>query len=287
MGKKTGISWCDHTFNPWWGCTKISAGCDNCYAATWSKRTGFDVFGADKPRRFFGDKHWNEPILWDAAAAAAGVRRRVFCGSMCDVFEVDKSAEHQMDHTRDALWHLIDNTPNLDWLLLTKRPENFKRYTPSHWCGFWCPDCDGKGETIESLQEAAPCFECNGSSAPLWPRNVWALTTVENQDMAPVRTWPLLVTPAPIRGLSIEPLLGPIWLPGLLDSQIHWIIIGCEKLAGNRPGRPCDLAWVRSLVIQGRNAGIAVFVKQLAIDGRVSADPADWPEDLRIQELPT
>ncbi len=114
MGENSKISWTDHSFNPWWGCTKVSAGCANCYAEALAKRTRHDVFGENKPRRFFGDRHWNEPILWDAAAARAGVRRRVFCGSMCDVFEsdaIEPSGGDERDYARDALWELIEATP--------------------------------------------------------------------------------------------------------------------------------------------------------------------------------
>ena len=121
MGVETKIAWTDHTFNPWWGCVKVSPGCANCYAETFAKRTGHAVWGAETDRRFFGDKHWAEPVKWNLAAAKAGVRRRVFCGSMCDVFEGPRPL---LDDWRDQLWTLIRYTPNLDWLLLTKRPES-------------------------------------------------------------------------------------------------------------------------------------------------------------------
>jgi protein gp37 len=309
MGEKTKISWCDHTFNPWWGCSKVSAGCENCYAETWAKRIGFDIFGNNKPRRFFGTKHWDEPLKWNATAAAAGERRRVFCGSMCDVFEADgivPSGADECDYVRDALWNLIEATPQLDWLLLSKRPQHIEAMVPSEW---YYPEhvrkkCRYLSERIG--QEVVP-------DRPLgWPANVWLLATVENQQTAVPRIGPLLQVPAAILGLSMEPLLGPVDIrpflgavhcnaieaPQLpsgyawpLDKQpwysgVNWIIIGCEKLPGERAGRRCELDWVRSLVCQARAAGVAVFVKQLEIAGRVSADPNDWPEDLRIQEFP-
>jgi len=85
--KNSKIEWCDHTFNPWWGCAKVSPGCAHCYAESLAKRTGNAVWGHESPRRFFGDSHWNEPLKWDAAAKAEGRRKRVFCASMADVFE--------------------------------------------------------------------------------------------------------------------------------------------------------------------------------------------------------
>ncbi len=131
MGKDTAISWCHHTFNPWHGCEKVSPGCANCYAEAFSKRIGRDIWGRGKPRRFFGDKHWAEPRKWNEDAMRAGERRRVFCASMADVFEADGSL---VAH-RERLWLLIESTPHLDWLLLTKRPENAAGMAP--WRGRW------------------------------------------------------------------------------------------------------------------------------------------------------
>ena len=147
MGKNSRIEWTDHTFNPWWGCTKVSEACKNCYAEAWSKRVGQKVWGPKAERRFFGDRHWLEPVKWNADALAAKTRRRVFCASMADVFEERDS----LNVWRSKLWELIEATPQLDWLLLTKRPEFVAGLT--RW----------------------------GDS---WPRNVWLGTTVENQDAA-------------------------------------------------------------------------------------------------------
>ncbi|MFA7254091.1 MAG: DUF5131 family protein [Patescibacteria group bacterium] len=277
MGANSKIAWTDHTFNPWWGCTKVSAGCDNCYAEAWAKRTGHQVFGADVERRFFGEAHWQEPLVWNIAAENAGVRRRVFCGSMCDVFE-DRGDRPTLVE-RFKLCDLIEMTPAIDWLLLTKRPENMNRLAPAEW-------------------------------AHGWPKNIVAMTTVEGLGVGGNRIKALLSVPVARRGLSLEPLLAPVNLryafahsihcagyrgaatPNDLAAcdcglpRIHWLIIGCEKLPGNRPGRACELGWVRDLVVQGRGNGAAVFVKQLEVDGRVSTDPSEWPEDLRVQEFP-
>lgn len=119
MGAATEIAWTDATFNPWWGCVRVSPGCENCYAESFAKRTGNAVWGVQAPRRFFPDKHWSEPRKWNAAAEKAGIRKRVFCASMADAFE----RREELDPWRAKLFALIEETPWLDWQLLTKRPE--------------------------------------------------------------------------------------------------------------------------------------------------------------------
>ena len=119
MGKNSKIEWTHHTFNPWWGCTRVSAACVHCYAETWSKRLGKKLWGPKAPRRFLSDAYWMEPIKWNREAKQQGHRARVFCASMADVFE----ARSDLNASRERLWKLIEETPQLDWLLLTKRPE--------------------------------------------------------------------------------------------------------------------------------------------------------------------
>ncbi len=162
MAQNSSIEWTDHTFNPWWGCAKVSPACDNCYAELWAKRMGHQVWGAAAERRFFSDAHWTEPLAWNEEAVATGQRKRVFCASMADVFE--RRAE--LHSQRDRLWELIQSTPSLDWLLLTKRPQNVRGMVP------W-----GKK----------------------WPANVWLGTTVENQTYAEKRLPFLLQHPAAVR----------------------------------------------------------------------------------------
>lgn len=225
MGEQTGIEWTDHTFNPWWGCAHVSPGCVNCYAETLSKRYGNDVWGKGGKRRFFGDKHWEEPLKWNRKAESEGVRRRVFCGSMMDVFE-DRP---DLEEPRARLWRLIHDTPHLDWLLLTKRPEN--------------------------VPELAAQFMRIGL-----PLNVWLGTSVEDQRRADERIPALLELPAAVHFLSCEPLLGPVnieaWnAPGDLD----WVIVGGESGPKARPMHP---EWARSLRDQCFEAGIAFFFKQ-------------------------
>lgn len=220
MGETTGIQWTDHTFNPWWGCVKVSPACDHCYAESLAKRYGHDVWGKDTERRFFGAKHWREPVQWNRAAAAAGVRRRVFCASMADVFE----DRRDVDVERAALFGLIEATPMLDWLLLTKRPMNITRMLPSDWLTH--------------------------------PKsNVWFGTTVESPDYL-WRVKELANVPAAVRFISYEPALADVTWP--LDG-IHWLIAGGESGGGFREPKA---DWFRSSRDQAVAAGVAFFFKQ-------------------------
>lgn len=228
MGENSKIEWTHHTFNPIWGCVKVSPGCEHCYAETFAKRTGHAIWGpaATTERRTFGDKHWDEPRKWNDEAAEVGERRRVFCASMADVFE-----EHpQLRNERFRLWHLIGKTPALDWLLLTKRPENVASMVPAQW------------------------------SADGYPANVWVGTSTENQHYANKRIPELLYVPARVRFLSVEPLLGPLDLSEYLsEGGIHWAIVGGESGPKARPMNP---DWVRSLRDQCNAAGVAFLFKQ-------------------------
>ena len=125
MGEVTSIAWTDATFNPWHGCTKVSPGCDFCYAETLNHRWGKDNWGKGKPRRLTSDSNWNEPLRWQKRAIADGRHMKVFCASMADVMD-DEAPEG----ARERLWALIDKTPNLIWQLLTKRPQRYARYLP-------------------------------------------------------------------------------------------------------------------------------------------------------------
>lgn len=247
------IEWCDHTFNPWWGCQKVSPGCEKCYALTLSHRYGHNVWGPAKTteRREMSANYWKQPIKWNDAARKAGQRARVFCASMADVFE-----DHpQVEVSRRRLFALIGQTPHLDWLLLTKRPENMTRMAPASW---------GNG----------------------WPENIIAMTSVEDQRRADERIPKLLKVPARRRGLSCEPLLEAIDLAtwfwsAMTDDRrcaIHWVIAGGESGHGARPMHP---DWARSLRDQCAAAGIPYFFKQWG-----EWKPVPWPmedgQNLRI-----
>ena len=131
MALNSSIEWTDHTFNPWIGCTRISPGCDNCYAEAWSKRFGHVKWGKH-PRKRTTDAYWRGPLLWQKKAqlfaAQRGRRQRVFCASLADVF--DNKADRQW---RADLFGIIKSTPDLDWQLLTKRPQNIEKMLPDDW----------------------------------------------------------------------------------------------------------------------------------------------------------
>jgi protein gp37 len=304
MGENSNISWCHHTFNPWIGCAKVSDGCKHCYAEGMQHRFGGGLWGSDAKRRLTADSTWRQPLSWDRKAKAAGERHRVFCSSLADVFE----DREDLAESRRRLLQLIEQTPHLDWLLLTKRPHDMAR-----------------------LARAAGWF---GD----WPSNVWAGATVEHQKAADARIHELLRVPARIHFLSCEPMLSPIRLtyrlgchagkdgecnwqhcPQLRDSEparsgrhcpldwssqddyespprIDWVIVGGES---GPNARPFDLLHAGSLVRQCKLSGVPVFFKQLgaspvfggkpwplAHDKRTGADTRDWPEWAMVQEVP-
>lgn len=226
MAKNSHIEWTNHTFNPWWGCHRVSPACDNCYAETWAKRVGQSIWGQRAPRRLFEAAHWREPLKWNREASAEGIRARVFCASMADVFE----SRVTLNKERQRLWSLIDETPNLDWLLLTKRPQHILSMTP------W-------GQN--------------------WPSNVWIGTSVENQKLAELRLPHLLAVPAAIRFLSCEPLLGPLdlrpWFVRPSCYPINWVIAGGESGSGSRPMHP---HWAVELLHQCQAANVPFHFKQ-------------------------
>jgi protein gp37 len=228
MGKNSSIEWTHHTFNPWWGCAKVSPGCEHCYAETWARRVGANIWGAQQQRRFFTEKHWSEPLKWNADAEAERIHKRVFCASMADVFELRKD----LDPWRRRLWALIGRTPWLDWLLLTKRPQNIENHVP------W---------------------------TKTWPDNVWIGASVEDQTRANERIPALLKYPAKFRFLSCEPLLGLVDLgqwtqrPQKGVNRIDWVIAGGESGPNARAMLP---GWARQLRDQCQQAEIPFHFKQ-------------------------
>jgi protein gp37 len=256
VAENTKIEWCDSTFNPWVGCTKVSPACDFCYAEKWALRTGQAHLWAGERRRTT-EQNWKLPLKWNRQAEAEGRRFRVFCASLADVFD-----NQVPSRWREDLWHLIDQTPHLDWLLLTKRPQMIERFLPDVRTGVkpW-----GLG----------------------WP-NVWLGTTVENQEEAERRIPHLLAVPARVHFLSCEPLLGVVNLMNVrvgLNSPLHktgllaashdhiapliwgtrphrlgWVIAGGESGPGWR--KTPDGAFDR-LQADCERAGVAFFMKQL------------------------
>lgn len=320
MGEKTGIAWCDSSWSPWIGCTKVSPGCDGCYAEVLDARYQYGKakhWGPGVPR--YRTKNWGEPIRWNKQAGVSGRRWTVF-PSLCDPFDNEVPAEWRADFFR-----VIQDTPHLTWLLLTKRIGN------------------AAGMLAEAFFDGCP-------------DNVWLGASVVNQEEADRDLPKLLGTPAARHFVSYEPALGPIDLRRFLmplvgnvrwgkagpterglrevavvaravakDIGMHlldWVIVGGESSQGSHKARPFALQWARATVLQGRHAGVPVFVKQLgslplllgnqdlgpistmirgvayqpepgalhypilALKDRGGAEPAEWPEDLRVQEVP-
>jgi protein gp37 len=298
VSAQTGIEWADSTFNPWIGCTKVSPACDHCYAERdMAKRLKVVQWGAGQPRKRTSAANWKLPTQWNSKpfcqcsrcgwrgeASQADLcpqcndltldlaRRRVFCASLADVFDNEVDAEW-----RDDLMGLIWSTPNLDWLVLTKRIGNVQRLLD-----------ELSGRPLEPGERM------------VLPRNVWLGATICNQDEADRDIPKLLRVPARVRFLSIEPMLGAVNLNRIRDpdfrvtgsglsgagyqSRIDWIICGGESGPHARPMHP---DWVRSLRDQCAAAGVPFFVKQLSSGGsKPIKDLCEFPPDLRIRQFP-
>lgn len=288
MAANSKIEWTDHTFNPWIGCTKVAAGCANCYAEQFAKRYGKAEWGMNGTRVKTSESYWRQPLKWNREAAKAGKRARVFCASLADVFENwsnivrgskggylhhadswgiqhgSKFVEHDtiaigqsrvtLADLRRDLFALIDATPNLDWLLLTKRPENIRRMWPARDRHY-----DGPG--------------WNSSTAnPNYRPNVWLGTSISNQEDADRNIPELLKCRdlSPVSFLSCEPLVGPVNLRRVYvgsqqqmninaDEKIDWVIAGGESGRGARPMHP---DWARGLRDQCAAAGVPFYFKQ-------------------------
>jgi len=319
VSENTKIQWADHTFNPWEGCTKVSEGCQFCYALTRNQRfAGGMNWGKGMPRRRTSAANWRKPLQWDKHAFICPVsgskfatreacinrvrhieprRTRVFCASLADWLDEEVPIEWLAD-----LLKVIHDTPNLDWLLLTKRPEN------------WLPRMhllQNTGDREDDLSTSGPVTRYAHCIAHDWlrgsfPANVWIGTSIENQKRADERIPELLKIPARVRFLSVEPMLGPVdvaswgWRnTGPTDARVNWVIFGGESGTG---ARPCNIEWIRDGVKQCRAAGVAPFVKQLGsnpyfdfsteeraavrLKNKKGGEMSEWPEDLKIREFP-
>jgi protein gp37 len=260
MAENSGIAWTNHTFNPWWGCVKTSAGCKFCYAEKQISIFSENFWGENSNRKFFFDRHWKDPEKWNRAAKKAGRIDRVFCGSMCDVME-DRD---DLIEPRKRLFNLIEKTENLNWLLLTKRPENFSKFLPEAW-----------------LKNPRP--------------NVWLMTTVENSDVL-YRIGELAKVPAVVHGLSMEPLISRVAdLPWqfAMHPEINWVIAGGES---GENARPFNIDWARTILNDCKMFNVACFIKQmgsnpvnsegLVFKSKKGEDMNEWPDDLKIREFP-
>lgn len=261
MSENTKIEWCDHTFNPWEGCQKVSSGCDNCYAEARNIRFGGGQsvnWGPGAPRRLTSDANWAKPLKWNRDAdkffSEHGRRQRVFCSSLADVFDNEVSAQW-----RYRLLRLIELTPNLDWLILTKRIGN------------------ARGMLNQAVR-------ANTAGRENWDNNyfpnVWIGATVVNQGEADRDIPKLLNVPAAVRFLSIEPMLGPVDIDHAMygssadrrgiscfgftdgvgyEACIQWVICGGESGPNARPMHP---DWARSLRDQCETANVPFLFKQ-------------------------
>jgi protein gp37 len=329
VSETTKIQWTDSTFNPWRGCTKIASGCTNCYADTLAKRNPktLGIWGPNGTRVLASSAMWKEPVKWNMEVASYDGQHRVFCASLADVFEEWHGAIHShgghklgigedgklcfegtraatLDDVRAKLFHLIDATPYLTWQILTKRPGNI--------LPMWCSHANTDGKPPSRLHR----------------NNVHLLYSASNQTDLESGIGDLLKCRnlVPVIGLSLEPLVGPItfrwasWnesspenhLDGL--RKLDWVIVGGES---GPNARPCNIAWIRDIVRQCKEAGVPCFVKQLganiideregaevwmrrgakeihAINSKVYVKPGDkkgggwneWPEDLRVRQFP-
>jgi protein gp37 len=291
MAENSKIEWCHHTFNPWIGCTKVSAGCAHCYAENlMDTRYGKVQWGPQGTRVRTSPANWRKPIKWNEWASkgtcwacggnvTAGkpcpvcvydgtvgrpYRARVFCASLADVFE----GRPELDEWLVDLLLMVDATPHLDWLLLTKRPENYAKLLPTSFQKHTRP-------------------------------NLWLGTSVEDQPNANVRVPHLLSVNAVVHFVSYEPALGPVRFGGWLP-RVNWVIVGGESGGG---ARPFETAWARSVIEECAAAKSAAFIKQLGaqpyasdwegcsppmhLKSKKGGDPDEWPEYLRVREFPT
>lgn len=261
MAENTKIEWAHHTFNPWIGCTKVSPACDNCYAeADFDKRRHVVTWGAGQPRKHTAPSTWAQPLRWNTEAERLGVRYRVFCASLADVFDNEVPGQWRIE-----LMSLILATPHLEWLLLTKRIGN----------------AAGMLETaFRAVHHGREGWADNV------PPNVWIGTSITSQAEADRDIPKLLAVPAAKRFLSMEPLLGPVDLETIYNTDfgegqpylhlligrvsdghgdgcgapsIDWIIVGGESGPNARPMHP---DWARSLRDQCQSAGVPFLFKQ-------------------------
>lgn len=255
MGKTTGISWTDASWNPWQGCTKVSAGCKNCYMYRDKKRYGKDPTKVIRS----SDRTFYAPLKWDLPEGS-----RIFVCSWSDFFHPEA------DQWRADAWKIIESLPQYNFLILTKRPERIFGCLPEKY--------------IEN--------DAGGFDIVYTPKNVWLGVSVENQEMADKRIPLLREYRASVRFISVEPMLeeinliNPIETTDILTENIpfNWVIFGGESGPDHRP---CDPAWIRSGVEQCQELGVRVFVKQLGGWPDKREDLEDLPEDLRIREFPS
>lgn len=310
MAGTTGIAWTDATFNPWIGCTKVGRGCDHCYAETANLRfAGGANWGPGAPRRRTSEGNWNQPRKWNRYRAegrrwlkepvdcayckdaeiqpadcghlgqtirpGVPVPLWVFCASHADVFDNEVPNEWRAD-----LWKLIRETPHLRWQLVTKRVGNVAKMLPQDW---FTKDPPPPGHAYRHVGVIATMVDQEE-----WDRDVDKLIGLKAIGVRWI-------------GASVEPMLGPILAAGSL-ALLDWVICGGESIQRGEV-RYFNLPWAYSLLEQCRAAGVPFFMKQIGSlvmhsyapgpfvppwrpKDRAGKDPAEWPEDLRVREMP-
>lgn len=270
MGANSKIEWCDHTFNPWIGCTRVSPGCDNCYAESENNRRLWATqgWGPGKPRHRTSAANWNKVKVWNEQAKGAAQRPRVFSASLADWLDDEVPITWLAE-----LLLLIRDTPNLDWLLLTKRPQNFHFRMEE----ILNSDFSGAATSPASVRRPSRIMEIFNPDLSealrdlpgQWldgrpPKNVWFGVSTEDQKRADSRIPFLFSIPASVRWLSVEPLIEPLDLSSHLNPlkllvPIDWVVVGGES---GTYARPCHPEWVRSLRDECRRRDVPFFFKQ-------------------------
>lgn len=294
MGKSK-IEWTDAVWNPVRGCSIVSAGCTNCYAMRYAHRfssRGFPYEGLTKATH--GGPVWTGEVRTVPGVLDVPIRwkrpRRIFVNSMSDLFH-----EGVADEFKDQVFAAMALAPQHVFQILTKRPERALAYLVgrSRSVKYWEAGARGLGYTFLYQDFSLVRF-------PL--PNVWLGVSVEDQRSADERIPVLLDTPAAVRWISAEPLIGPVELRPQwfyadrlrVDSGLDWVVIGGESGPKARPFCP---EWASAIIRQCKGAGVPVFVKQLgsrvwwegapvALKARKGGDPSEWPEDLRVREWP-
>lgn len=266
----TKIEWTEQTWNPVVGCIRVSPGCARCYAERMARR--LEAMGQAKYQGLT-DVHgrWNGTLTFDHQNYDAPRRRQkptvYFVSSMSDLFHPNLPVLWLM-----RIWGVMADTPQHTYQILTKRPEVMR---------------------LRVEMEIVPAFG-------ILP-NVWLGTSVETRPYAAARIPDLVATPAALRFLSCEPLLGQLdlrpWLGlttydlasiPIAKPQIDWVIAGGESGPG---ARPCDETWLHRIALDCRRAGVAVFIKQMGsvwakAHGSRSKGGDVIPDYLKFQEMP-
>lgn len=285
MADKTKIAWTDRTFNPWLGCTRVSPGCVHCYAETLTKRFGNAEWGPQAARVKTSESYWKKPLKWNkeswieclscnwrgamkgtiiapyspacptcGSVMTVRTKQRVFCASLADVFEDNR----QVANWRGELFRLIEQTPNIDWLLLTKRPERM-----------FSLGTDAVGEIFDLWLDRNP--------------NVWLGATVESQEYFEKRVAALLSCGSAVHFISVEPMIGPVRLKQIKMKNVDWVICGGESGPGCRP---MQADWVYDLKRDCQMGRVKFFMKQLGGHPNKRDQMEDFPEEWQVREFP-